>query len=140
MLFAILGGQPVCSATQPSQTVAHVREKHMTANQSSELTTPRRKVGRAKDASTALGTASRLYSGSKTSARNSMSTSGARANISGTQIWGAFIQARQRHNASRANGQVGHRNQGRSRSRLSTLRQLSPPMLSVCHSHHCWVQ
>ncbi len=46
MLRAILAGQPKCSATQPSQAVAAVSEKHITANQSSVLTTARRSVGR----------------------------------------------------------------------------------------------
>src|SRR5690606_17984685 len=91
----------------------------MTANQSSELTTARRKVGKAKAANTAVGTAIKAYSGSNTSARNSMMISGQALNDSGTQMWGAVSQLRQLHSASNAKGQVGQRNQGRSRSRLS---------------------
>src|SRR5690606_3277457 len=64
MLPAILRGQPKCSATHPSQTVAAVSEKHMTANQSSVLTMPRRKVGSENAASTAHGTTSIMNSGS----------------------------------------------------------------------------
>src|SRR5690606_2784328 len=109
MLCEICSGQPACKAIQPSQTVAQVSEKHMTANQSSELTTPRRSVGRAKAASTAAGTAMRLYSGSNGSARNSMMTKGHSTNIKGIQMCGANSQARQRQMASRAKGQVGHK-------------------------------
>src|SRR5690606_12569397 len=69
--------------------------------------------------STAAGTAINAYSGSKTSARKHMMISGHTRNISGTQMWGAESQARQRHTARMAKGQVGHRNQGRSRRRLS---------------------
>src|SRR5690554_229973 len=122
MLCEILGGQPVCKANHPSHTVAHVNEKHITANQSSELTIPLRNVGNANAASTALGTAIRLYSGSKTFLRKSMNTKGVSANISGTQMCGALVQSRQRHNAKSAKGQVGHKNQGKSRSMLNALR------------------
>src|SRR5690606_19251289 len=101
MLCEICSGQPVCRAIQPSHTVAVVSEKHMTANQSSELTMPRRRVGREKAAKMADGTAIRLYSGSKLSARNTMMMSGQAANIKGIQIWGEVSHERQRHMASR---------------------------------------
>src|SRR5690554_1809582 len=120
MLWAIWRGQPVCKAIQPSHTVAVDSEKHMTANQSSELTTPRRRVGSAKAARTAAGTAIRLYSGSKASTRNTMVSRGHNANMMGISMCGEASQARQRQIARIANGQVGHRNQGRSRSVLST--------------------
>src|SRR5690606_17174942 len=115
MLCEICSGQPVCSAIQPSHTVAVVSEKHMTANQSSEFTMPRRRVGSEKAARMAQGTANRLYSGSKLSARNRMMMSGQTANIKGMKMCGAVSHKRQRQMASKANGQVGHRNQGRSR-------------------------
>src|SRR5690606_12216143 len=119
MLCEICSGQPVCSAIQPSHTVAVVSEKHMTANQSSELTMPRRSVGRENAARMADGTASRLYSGSNVSARNTMMMSGHAANVSGIQMWGAASHERQRQMANKAKGQVGQRNQGRSRRVLS---------------------
>src|SRR5690606_3075533 len=104
---------------QPSQTVAVVSEKHITANQSSEFTIPRRKVGREKAARIADGTASRAYSGSKESARKTMATSGHAANIKGSQICGAVSHERQRHMASSARGQVGQMNKCRPRRALS---------------------
>ena len=58
MLIDICLGIPKCRAIQPSQAQVIVTEKHISANQSSVLTTPRRMVGNAKAASTASGTAS----------------------------------------------------------------------------------
>src|SRR5699024_12031429 len=114
MLWAIFGGQPLCCAAHPSQTVAMASEKHITANQSRALTRPRLSVGSAKAASTAQGTASRLNSGSDALSTNRMKAAGRAANMSGTQICGAAYQPRQRHNANSVNGQTGHKNQGRS--------------------------
>src|SRR5690606_19188750 len=100
MLCAIWSGHPVCRAIQPSHTVAVVSEKHITANQSREFTIPRRRVGREKAARTAQGTAIRLYSGSKESARKIMMISGQAANINGIHTCGAASHERQRHIAS----------------------------------------
>src|SRR5690606_12001695 len=124
MLAAIWAGQPACSATQPSQTVAAVSEKHIMANQSRVLITPRRKVGRARAARMALGTASVLYSGSKGSALASSVSRAPMAKLSGMATCGARNQPRQRHSARRASGQVGQRNHGRSRRMLPQARAL----------------
>src|SRR5690606_24106309 len=120
ILCAICRGHPVCKAIQPSHTVAVVNEKHITANQSRELTTPRRSVGREKAARTAAGRATRLYSGSKASTWNTMVASGIAANIKGIHMCGDVSHERQRHTASKAKGQVGQRNQGKSRKVLKT--------------------
>src|SRR5690606_22440594 len=116
--------------------VAMASEKHMTENQSSELMTPRLSVGRAKAASRALGMTSMLYSGSNTSARNSMNSKGSSRNARGIRMCGADIQSRQRHRASRANGQVGHRNQGRSRNRLAMTPRDGQAIELVCQNSH----
>src|SRR3546814_1898917 len=113
MLCAICVGQPSCRAIHPSQTVAVVSEKHITANQSSEFTIPRRRVGSANAARMAAGTAMRLYSGSNGSARNSMITNGHSRNMNGIEMWGAVSHDRQRQRAKRAKGQVSQRNQAR---------------------------
>ncbi|CFN68572.1 Uncharacterised protein [Bordetella pertussis] len=123
ILREICAGQPKCSATQPSQAVAAVSEKHITANQSSVLTTPRRSVGSEKAPRMAQGTASMAYSASLGPSRNSSISAAVAASTSGTQIWGAYSQARQRQIASRASGQVGHRYQGRSRSVRPVMRR-----------------
>src|SRR5690606_24643460 len=115
MLRAICAGQPKCSAIQPSQAVATVSEKHITANQSSVLTTPRRSVGRENAARIAQGTASMMNSESVGSSRKNSSSPAQATATSGSQMWGAYSQSRQRHTASTASGQVGHRYQGRSR-------------------------
>src|SRR5690606_21690842 len=118
ILWEICSGQPACSAIQPNQTVAQASEKHITANQSSELTTPRRKVGSENAASPPAGTARRLYSQAQASARKSITPTGHRMNSSGIQMCGPNSQVRQRQIASRARRQVGHRNQGRPRKML----------------------
>src|SRR5690606_17013083 len=86
------------------------------------------------------GTAIKAYSGSNTSARNSMMISGQALNDSGTQMWGAVSQLRQLHSASNAKGQVGQRNQGRSRSRLSTTSGCGSPKDWLFHNHQCCAQ
>ncbi len=116
MLREICAGQWKCSATQPSQAVATVSEKHMTANQSSVFTTPRRRVGSENAPSTAHGTASSTNSESPASSTKNRMTVEHASSIRGTQMCGAWIQARQRQMASSASGQVGHRYHGRSRS------------------------
>src|SRR5690606_9396670 len=93
-----------------------------------------------KAARMADGTASRLYSGSKESARNTRATSGQATNIRGSHTWGAVSQERQRHMASMASGQVGHRNQGRSRSAASTSCQTGQPTAVVFQSSQFSVQ
>src|SRR5690606_13583420 len=125
---------------QPSHTVAAVSEKHITANQSSELTTARRSVGSEKAASTAVGTAIKAYSGSKTSAKKHIVSNGHAMNINGTQIWGDASQARQLHSASSAKGQVGQRNQGRSRNRLSRTSVWGRPNEWLFHNHQFCAQ
>lgn len=89
MLRDIWAGHWKFTATQPSQAVATVSEKHMTANQSSVFTTPRRRVGSENAASTAQGTASSAYSESDGSASPNSSRAELINSISGTQICGA---------------------------------------------------
>src|SRR5690625_6209106 len=76
---------------------------------------PRRNVGNAKAASTALGKARKIYSGSKAWGMVRTSTSPKKASTAARPICGADHQLRQFHRASNAKGQVGHKNQSRSR-------------------------
>lgn len=89
MLRAICAGQWKCNAIQPSHAVAAVSEKHITANQSSVLTTPRRKVGSENAPSTAQGTASSTYSESLASSNPNSTRAEQISSISGNQICGA---------------------------------------------------
>ncbi|MNQ82104.1 hypothetical protein D3C85_971470 [compost metagenome] len=89
MLREICAGHWKCSATQPSHAVAAVREKHITANQSSVLTTPRRKVGSENAPSTAQGTTSSTYSESVASSSPNSTSAEQASSISGSQICGA---------------------------------------------------
>src|SRR5690606_40684661 len=103
MLRAICAGQPKCSAIQPSQAVATVSEKHITANQSSVLTTPRRSVGRENAARIAQGTASMMNSESVGSSRKNSSSPAQATATSGSQMWGAYSQSRQDRKSTRLN-------------------------------------